>query len=560
MKSFFIRLSFFLVYFFSLHTFAKTDASPLFIHLSDAMGEAKKGNEAKILDNLTALSSDFQSLESHSSTMGKQVTLSLKTAIADPNLANLETLSKSLYAFEKEQNPIDYTAKRQQFTKRVLPIYQQLNQAIKANDLEGILNAYKRFNTTWTLNEMVVRDTSLGHYGQIETEMALFRVAMLAEPADFNEMQHQADLLGATLNDFKSGNVIQPQSNNDAPQNLASGIQLLEKSYNEFEQNNLDQGKADITLFIQQWAIFEGEVSTRDGQLYTMVESELPLILARGNESANMQKFKSLIDDLNNLDIAKNYSAFDAMVILLREGVEALLIIMALVTALNAANQYKAKKWVYTGAGLGVFASILCAIALQQFFPTVSAGANREILEGLIGVIAVLMMLVVGAWLHSKSSLSGWKKFVDKQISQALATGSLISMLSLSFLSVFREGAETILFYVGMLPLIELKDLLLGIGFALVLLVTIAFVMSKSTTRLPIHHLFKLMTFLIYVLAFKILGVSIHALQLTNMLSTHLIEHLPNISWLGFYTSWEGVIAQLIYLMLIPIVAKIFNK
>ncbi|MDH2997921.1 iron permease [Pasteurellaceae bacterium LFhippo2] len=539
----------------------KVATGHLFVHLSDAMAEVKRGEIAKSQPYLTALQQEFETIPTYQSEAGQAVSLELKNAIQNPNLTSFEQLSKALYAFEKEQNPVDYTAKRQQFAKRVMPIYQQLSQAVVQQNLEQIQESYKRFNSTWTVNEKVVRDTSLGHYGQIETAMTLLRIAMLSEPANFAEMEKQALNLGNSLADFNTGNVLQPQKSTvaNAPETLVDGIKLLEKAYSAFEDNQLDLGRSAITLFIQQWPIFEGDVRTRDAGLYTRVESDLPVIIVKGNEPANMQKFQGIIADLNHLDVAGSYGIIDAMLILLREGLEALLIIMALVTTLNVAKQPKAKRWVYVGAGLGILASIAGAIALQQLFPVVSAGANREILEGAVGIFAVAMMLFVGAWLHSKSSLQGWKRFIDKQVAQALATGSLVSMMSLSFLSVFREGAETILFYAGMLPLIDLQDFLLGILFALIILVVVAFAISKSSKYLPIHHLFKVMTILIYGLGFKILGVSIHALQLTQILPRSTVAELPNIAWIGFYNSWEGIVSQAIYLLLIPIVAKWFK-
>lgn len=544
----------------AFHAQAKVDVSPLFIQLSDAMDTVKKNETEKTTPILTAVSAQFSQFEGHNSPMGQVVSSALSQAQNTPTLANLEKLSKALIDFEKEQNPVDRAAQRSQFAKRVMPVFEQLDKAIKNQDLDAVQNAFKRFNSTWTVNEMPVRETSLGHYGQIETAMTLLRVAMLSEPPNYAEMEKQSANLGAALRDFKAGNVLDAQVSNaaDAPQNLASGIQLLQQAYDSFAQNQLDQGRTDLTLFIQQWPIFEGEVSTRDADLYIRVESELPVILAKGNDDATMQNFQNLLNQLSQIDTG-SYTMFDAMLILLREGLEALLIIMALLTSLKATNQPRAKRWVYAGAGFGVAASIIGAVALQQFFPAVSAGTNREIIEGAVGIVAVAMMLFIGAWLHSKSSLSGWKKFVDSQVTKAIATGSLLSMLGLSFLSVFREGAETILFYVGMLPLIELKDLIMGIVLAFIALLLIAFVMNSSTKRLPLHHLFKVMTWLIYLLAFKILGVSIHALQLTNSIPTHIIEQLPNITWLGFYATWEGIIAQLIYLALIPVIAKLFK-
>lgn len=556
------KLLFIFTFFCSFSVWAKVETSHLFIHLSDAMAEVKKDNHKQALPFLNALENEFNAIPSHNSKAGQAVSSALNFAKSTPNNDTFEQLSKALLAFEKEQNPVDYTAKREQFAKRITPVYKKLATAIRNQQLDETQTAYNRFNNTWTLNEKVVRETSIGHYGKIETAMTLLRAAMLSEPANFTEMINQANLLGTTLEDFKSGNVFQPQTtpNGSAPYTLPEGIELLEQAYASLENNQTDKARADITLFIQQWAIFEGEVRTRHSALYTRVESDLPLIMAKGNDPANLQKFTTLIHDLKALNLNSSYGIFDAMLILLREGVEALLIIMALITTLKVAKQPKAKRWVYAGANLGLFASIIGAIALQRLFPAISAGTNREILEGIVGIVAVVMMLFVGAWLHSKSSMLGWKQFVDRHANKALATGSLFSMMSLSFLSVFREGAETILFYAGIMPQISSQDLLLGIGFALFLLAIISFIMQRSSSQLPIPKLFKVMTWLIYALGFKILGVSINALQLTQSLPRHLVETLPNLPFIGFYSSIEGISAQLIYLVMIPIFAKLFRN
>lgn len=558
MKKLFLFLC---IFYLSFSAQAKTDFSSLFISLSDAMAEVKKDAPDVAHHHLLELETHFTSIPNNQSPAGQAVSNALRFAKNTPNNDTLEMLAKALLTFEKEQNPVDYSAKREQFAKRVMPIYKKLNDAIKLQDIAEIHTAYKRFNNTWTVNEKVVRETSLGHYGQIETSMTLMRVAMLAEPTNFAEIIKQSERLGVALTDFNAGNVLQPQANtnNDAPQTLPEGIKLLSQAYSALENGHNDQARSDITLFIQQWAIFEGDVRTRDSNLYTRIESDLPVIMAKGGDSANLRQFAQLIDDLKSLDLNANYSVIDAMLILLREGLEALLIIMALITTLNVSKQPKAKHYVYLGAGLGLFASILGAIALQQLFPAITAGSHREILEGFVGIIAVIMMLFVGAWLHSKSSIQGWTKFVNKQIGKALATGSLFSMMLLSFLSVFREGAETILFYAGILPYISTFDFLLGIGFAIALLSIIAYLLHRTSTTLPIHHLFKTMTWLIYGLGFKILGVSINALQLTQTIPRSLIEYLPNIPEIGFYASWQGCLAQLGYLLLIPIIAKMMK-
>ena len=127
-------------------------------------------------------------------------------------------------------------------------------------------------------------------------------------------------------------------------------------------------------------------------------------------------------------------------------------------------------------------------------------------------------------------------------------------MFALSFLAVFREGAETILFYVGILPRISSFDFVLGISLALLVLIIIAFVMNKASQFFLPHKVFFALTWMIYALAFKMLGVSIHALQLTNMAPNHPVTSLPTIDLLGFYPSWEVLGAQILFLIVIVFV------
>ena len=133
-------------------------------------------------------------------------------------------------------------------------------------------------------------------------------------------------------------------------------------------------------------------------------------------------------------------------------------------------------------------------------------------------------------------------------------TGSFISRFALSFLAVFREGAETILFYVGILPRISSFDFILGIVLAILILVAIAITMGKTSQFFLPHKVFFVLSWLIYALSFKMLGVSIHALQLTSMAPNHLISGVSSIDLLGIYPSWEVVLSQLALVIIIVVV------
>ena len=273
--------------------------------------------------------------------------------------------------------------------------------------------------------------------------------------------------------------------------------------------------------------------------------------MVKGKDKDYQDQLESLISELEQIDTSGSYTFFDAMLILLREGVEALLIVMALVTTLKASKMKKGLKWVYTGAGLGVLASAAIAILLQTLFPAVASGSNREIIEGAVGIFAVIMMILVGIWLHSKSSVKKWNDFMESQMQAVTASGSFISMFALSFLAVFREGAATILFYAGILPRITALDFFLGLGLAILVLVLLAILMTKASSLIRPHRIFFGLTWLIYALAFKMLGVSIHALQLTAIFPSHLLSHLPTIDWLGIYPSLEVVLSQAIFLVVV---------
>lgn len=524
----------------------------LFVMISDAMENAKNASNAEALPILENFKTEFNGIENSGSKAGVKVSEALETALEDPRLEHLEALSAALIEFEKEQNPVDYEAKRKQFEKRVMPLFKQLEQATAQRNAEELPVLYKRFYDTWQQNERVVSDTSKGHYGQIETALALYRIAMVSEDNDFGAMDLQIQKLGTALRDFVRGNVLEVQSLENAPQTLTDGLALLHRALEDFPQNEV-VAREEILTFITQWPIFEGEVRTRDSSLYNRIESELPEIASRGASEENLAQLRGLIQSIEALNVGGEYTAFDAAVILLREGVEALLIIMALFAALQATKQTRGQMWVLSGAMLGVGVSLVAALALVEFFPLAAAGTNREILEGIVGVAAVVVMVFVGAWLHSKASVAGWQAYISKKMGQALARGSLFGLGILAFLAVFREGAETILFYAGMMPQIAMSTFLSGILMAVLGLVVIGYLMKIFAQRLPIHWMFRVMSWLIYMLGFKILGVSIHALQLTNMLPTHILP-LPNVVILGFYNSLEGLVSQAVYIVLVALV------
>lgn len=535
--------------FFAKPVFAEEAFSQLFVKVTDATRAVEQGNQAKAKQLVAEIKEGFEQLENHDSPAGKEVSKAL--TINEVTKENLTTISSELLKFDKEQHPVDLKAEKEKLVSRLESRFADLQAAISAKNLEQTRSAYKKMYSTWTVNEGVVRDNSTAHYGRIETAISFLRSAIETEPVDFSSVQSSFDDLKTAIDSFVKGEELATTEGNLT---LKDGIQLLEKALDEFKAGKTQEASSNMKKFITIWPSIEGDVSTRNPSLYTRVESETPVIMVKGSEKEYQDQLQALINDLSQIDTSASYNFFDAMLILLREGVEALLIVMALVTTLKAAKMNKGLKWVYTGAVMGILASLAIAVLLQFLFPAVSSGSNREIIEGAVGIFAVLMMILVGIWLHSKSSIKKWNDFMESQMKAVTATGSFISMFALSFLAVFREGAETILFYAGIYPRIDKAGFFLGIGLAFLVLFVLALVMNKASAYFKPHRIFLILTWLIYALAFKMLGVSIHALQLTNILPSHLMNGFTSIDWAGIYPSLEVVTCQLIFVVIVLII------
>ena len=526
---------------------AKENLSPYFVKITDATKAVKEGKQdqaRKLIDEMTKA---FEKVENSDSEAGRQVQEKLALT-GDITEDQLTQISLALLSFEKEQNPVDLDAEKEKLVSRLDPRFEALDKAIASQDLEAVREAYKKMNSTWTINEAVVRDHSTAHYGQVETAISFLRSSIETEPTNFDTIQASFDDLKKAISNFVEGTEVATTSSNLT---LRDGIELLKKALTQFQAGQDSEAAASMKEFITIWPTIEGSVSTTNPSLYTKVESESPVIMVKGKESEYQEKLSSLIAELSQIDTSASYNAFDAMLILLREGVEALLIVMALVTTLKAAKMRQGLKWVYGGAFAGIVASLLIAYILQIAFPAVASGTNREIIEGAVGIFAVIMMILIGIWLHSKSSVKKWNAFMESQMQTVTKTGSFLSMFALSFLAVFREGAETILFYVGILPRISSFDFVLGISLALLVLIVIVFVMNKASQFFLPHKVFFMLTWMIYALAFKMTGVSIHALQLTNMIPNHLIAGIPTIDIFGIYPSWEGLAGQTLFILVV---------
>ncbi|MGE7696478.1 FTR1 family iron permease [Lysinibacillus sp. NPDC094177] len=539
--------------------------SHLYISISDALMNTKQDKEAEAERALEQFATDWASVTSDQKEAKEKVDEILAQAVKatskDERLKALSELSNALRALEKLENPVDEAAQRAEFGTKFKPVMKAFEDALASGDLTTIDEAYKDFNAKWKKIERPVREQSIAMYGQIETQMAFIRISLASEKPDVASMQSQYADLKQTIEDFVVGNDTAKVV--EGEYSLATLVAYIDDANDFIDAGDYKAASDKIRDFIKIWPSVEIDISTRNGSLYTKIESDMPIIvgdLLKSNVDAKAIKSKldTFRTEIELIQSDSDYTLWDTALILLREGLEALLIIMALVSFLEKSGQKTMRKWIYVGAFVGILLSAVAAILMSTIFQSATVDTSRELMEGYIGLLAAAMMIGVGIWLHSKSSVTSWNRYISKQMGNAISTGSVFAMASISFLSVFREGAETLIFYAGIAPKMETSQFVLGIVVALLILTIFAFVLFKASGKIPVHKFFAVATVLIYVLAFKIIGVSLHTLQLRNSISTTIVDGLPVVSFIGFYPTVETMIGQAILLLLV--VATIIYK
>ncbi|MFK9095447.1 FTR1 family protein [Bacillus salipaludis] len=542
----------------------------LFVLIGDSLMKVKDGEQAVVQKNIEQFANEWKSIKKAGSKQAKKVDQELKEVqkllaagkVEKEELSKgLSSLSSAVVLYEEEQNPQDQEKAKEQ-VKQLLPLINNLKASIEKEETASLKGQYQQLMNGWTASEKMVHDESIAAYGNIEKYTALIRIAITQEPADLVKAKQNAEQLTVEVENFLVGKVSTELEGNYS---LTDVSNLLTQAEKQISEKDYQGASSQLNELLTIWPMVEGDVSTRDSKLYSDIETKIPTAISILNsKKVKAEKASDFVKELNTrikpLISKTDYSFWDAALILLREGLEGLLIVVTLIAFLKKMGQSSKQKWIWSGVIAGILASAVLAVIINIVFSQIVAASSREYIEGITGVVAVVMMLTVGAWLHNKSSIVQWNKYINQQMQQAIAKGSLLSFSFISFLSVFREGAETIIFYTGITPYISLAQLTAGILLAVGILVIVGFLIIKYSVKIPIRLFFRAATLLIYFLAFKILGISIHALQISNVLPTSTVENLPFIDWIGLYPTWETTITQLFLLALIVFMTYLVKK
>ena len=237
---------------------------------------------------------------------------------------------------------------------------------------------------------------------------------------------------------------------------------------------------------------------------------------------------------------------FQSFVIMLREGLEAILIVGALMTFLVKMGASHRKRDINLGVAAAVGASLVTAFAIETVFHLTPA--KQEVLEGLTMVVATVVLFYVSYWLLSKMEVVKWNHFVKSKVNDALTSGSSLALASAAFLAVYREGFETVLFYKALFltggPGGSNMPIVAGILLGAAILVGVYVAISRFGVRLPLKPFFGVTSAFLYYMAFVFAGKGVAELQSGGVLPTTIIAWAPRMPALGIYPTVESLLAQ----------------
>lgn len=345
------------------------------------------------------------------------------------------------------------------------------------------------------------------------------------------------------------------------------------KNYDKMPKEALIDELQSTYLDIFEASGMENKIGAVDSTLKLNIESLFTHGVALIKSGADKKELKENFDKLNtllvgSLDKVSNTSPLflflAAFGILLREGLEALIIVVAIVSYLIQSGNKNRLNIAYSALFAGVFLSFVTAFLIYYFFRAY-AGQFRELLEGITFLIAVVLLIYVGFWMLHKARDKKWATALKTGAMDAISKNSAKTLWITVFLAVFREGAETVLFYQALLfdasTSADFSAIFAGLGVAMIVLIALYFLLKAGAVRIPIKLFFKVTSYVIFYMCFVFTGKGIAELIEGKIITPTIItQEFKPITWLGVYPYYETLIPQFLVLIILIIGILITNK
>lgn len=379
-----------------------------------------------------------------------------------------------------------------------------------------------------------------------------------AKPA---EVQAQWGKEGLAVLAYLRSNPQAVQSSQQTPLDVSR--KFLAASLNAYQQGKAKEAyEKSLAAYFEGFELVEAKLKTVANELRTDIEQQMvkyrTLIKDKADFAQVQQQQQVVLQLLAKADEVLQTSAaasssvnfVTSLVILLREGLEAILVLAAIVSVLVKAGRRDALRYIHAGwisaLGLGFFTWYLASHFISF------SGANREMTEGITALVAAGMLFYVGFWLHNQSNAVQWQKFVNQRISSSLTNGALWGLAFMAFLAVYREVFESVLFYQSLMLNSEPDQqgsIVAGIVVAAIVLVLLAWLIMRYSVRLPLRAFFRVNMILMFLLAVVFAGKGVAAMQEAGVFPMNPVN-FPEIDLLGVYPNMESLGLQLVLIIL----------
>lgn len=463
-----------------------------------------------------------------------------------------------------DPRPVAFTDKERARERSAFALYQTITQGIEGTAMPGFatISESDRWALAFFIGQFAHDDGEVNAGQKVWNESAAVRAQLTS--LDSLSRTTQADLAmqvgeapaAATMAYLHSHPeaVVQNRalSFDVARQKLAQSVQAYEKGEGSRATD------LALSAYLDGVEPIEPTLATRDSALLGRIETAMGRYRSLLASKASLPELRAQVNDIDNLfkeadallgSSADATAAFlGSLTILVREGLEALLVVVAMIAFLRKAERGDMLRYVHAG-WVGALTMGVVTWAVATYFVGIS-GASREVTEGLSSLFAAVVLLSVGMWMHQKSMAGAWQKYIHDKLSAALTRKSAWFMFGLSFIAVYREVFETILFYAALWEQGNHQAVLGGLVGGVVILAIVAVALLRFSARLAIGKFFTWSSALVAILAVVLTGKGISALQEAGWLTVSSFNG-PRIDLLGIHPSLQGVLAQLLMAALV---------
>ena len=462
--------------------------------------------------------------------------------------------------------PIAFADQKRAANRSIFGLYQVVSQGIEGTAMQSFasLSDNDRWALAFHVGGIAWPDVRRGERIWREEESVRRLVPDMAALAAITP----ADLAARIGPDKAAAVTAYLRSNPDAlvasqPRTLQLTRDRLRQSLEAYRSGDRKRaGELALSAYLDGFEPVEPMLATRDGALMSQVERAMGGVRAAISSGESEPLLSRRIAETEQLlgqaeivlapEAASNASSFlGAFTILLREGLEALLVVIAMIAFLRKAEREEALPYVHGGwvaalvAGAGTWAVATYAIGIS--------GASRELTEGFGSLLAAVILLSVGIWMHGKSQAEEWRRYIHEKMQGALSRGSAWFLFGLAFIVVYREVFETILFFTALWTPDNGAIILTGALSAIALLALVAWALLRYSRTLPIAQFFRYSALLMAVLTVVLAGKGVGALQEAGIIAVTPLDGMPRISLLGVFPTAQAIGAQLLMLTAIVI-------